>query len=226
MSRAVVAACCEGLQNTDEGGIGAFPFTIYAWVKPAGDNAGGTMAAHVDSGSNTKYYQMAQRGTDKGAVVARNDTFLVAEGTTDIRQAWHSLLTSYVTDTSKKIFVDGTDEATLTTNVTYATSVNSLSIGYLNRTVLADYFDGDIGYVALWDVTLSSNEITALSNGINPWAIRNQNLVTYAELHGDEDPEPNWANREAFGSPTNFGLKVTPTKSTTNPPVQLLSRYI
>lgn len=226
MARNFVPASSEGLKSSDEGGISAFPFTLHAWGDVT-NLADRPMVCHVDDTSNSLYILCGAHSDTFARLVSRGGGFAGVSGTTDITTTgFHSVVATFISNTSKKIFADGVEEGELTTSTTYSTSINVFSIGYLARLSPVDFNDGDIGFCAAWDLTLSDNEIAALGNGVNPWAIRNQNLVMYCQVNGNEDPEPNWANRGAFASPTNFVLTGTPTKSTTNPPVELLENYL
>ena len=82
------------------------------------------------------------------------------------------------------------------------------------------FYDGELAYVAVWNVLLSANEYSALANGVNPFVIRNSSLQLYCPLDGNNSPENNYA------SPTNTGTLTGTSKFAGNPPVQLLSRYL
>ena len=132
---------------------------MFGWAKAI--NNGAAIIVHVNDGSNNQYYYPAIRSTDKGAIVARNITFLSAAGTTVVTSGWFSFCTTFISDTSKKIFIKGLEEAELTTSVTYTTTINAHSIGYIARTSAAGFLSGEDGFRAVWNVQLKADEIAS-----------------------------------------------------------------
>jgi len=81
--------------------------------------------------------------------------------------------------------------------------------------------DMEAAHAVTWNVSLSENEVTALTRGVNPLPIRHSNKVNWIPLDGNNDPENEYSqNQRAIttnGSPVRF---------TGNPPVELIENYL
>ena len=67
---------------------------------------------------------------------------------------------------------------------------------------------------------MTDAEMALLARGVNPFIIRNSNLVCYAPIHGNESPE------NQFGSEVAQTGTLTGTTKVTHPPVELLEIYL
>lgn len=105
---------------------------------------------------------------------------------------WHHIVATY-DGSAMKIYVDGTEQGTRSQsgNIQSRPSTD-LTIGIGSS--LNGPFNGELGHVALWDVTLSAEEIESLSNGINPLQIRTSSLSEYWPING-ANPEPGIVNK-------------------------------
>ena len=100
--------------------------------------------------------------------------------------SWTSLGARQTSSTSRKVYLNGTHTATNTENKN-PTSLNKLLIGCgsdgnAGGPTLANYTDGKIAEVAVWNVDLSDDEMISLSKGLRASKIRPQSLVFYAPL--------------------------------------------
>lgn len=100
--------------------------------------------------------------------------------------SWASLGARQTSSTSRKVFLNGTNTATNTENKN-PTSLNKLLIGCGTDgngggPTFANYTDGKIAEVAVWNVDLSDDEMISLSKGMRASRIRPQSLIFYAPL--------------------------------------------
>ncbi len=117
-------------------------------------------------------------------------------------------------------FIDGASagvtETTTPTGTYDSDAAKEKIIG--NRAAADRGFDGWFAHWANWDTILSAAKHAALSRGVNPFIMDNENLLMYLPLHGNDDPEPDYTQ--------NITTVLTgTTKATTNPPVELLENY-
>ena len=118
---------------------------------------------------------------------------------------WHHAACVFTSTTSRAVFLDGAKDTNGTTVVAPTFGLlDKYTIGEWVRTPnLVRYFNGHIAEVAVWDVALTDEEITALSKGISPLLIRPDNLVSYVPLVRDEDEDIITGNTfTANGTPT------------------------
>ncbi len=55
------------------------------------------------------------------------------------------------------------------------------------------FLQGSMAELAIWDGTLTANEVKSLATGIQPNAVHAEQLLFYVPLYGSDSPEPNWA---------------------------------
>jgi len=111
----------------------------------------------------------------------------------------------------------GTDTDTFTNayNNTIATTIGAREAG-------TDRFcDGKLAYATIWDIDLVANDDVILSRGVNPFLIKNSNIIYFVVVEGNDSPEPNYAEPSATAT-----LTATPLKFAGNPPVELLENYL
>lgn len=131
------------------------------------------------------------------------------------QNAWNACLSTWVSATSTNVYVNGSSVGSNANALTWNTAGVTRTIG--NDAVVANQpATGRIGELALWNVVLSANEITALANGKSPLLIRPDALVDYLPMGSGYSTEPNLVNGGTAGT-------LTGTSLGNNPPVRLFS---
>lgn len=82
---------------------------------------------------------------------------------------------------SRIAYLNGVAATENTTNCTQG-AFNETLIGARRLTALAQFIDGDIAEVGVWNAALNADEITSLSKGFPCRLVRPSNLVFYAPL--------------------------------------------
>ncbi|MCK4282723.1 MAG: hypothetical protein KAX44_00275 [Candidatus Brocadiae bacterium] len=143
--------------------VSGFPFSINAWVMTSNTGEGGVVSLAY-TGSNGRYYLMGIR-EGKACLVANNAASSRLDSGTSIADGqWHMLTAVFVSDTNRRLYVDGVPAASSTEPVSYYGSANKMSIGRLERHSPSDYFNGSIDDVRIYDRQLTDEEVQALSN--------------------------------------------------------------
>jgi len=83
------------------------------------------------------------------------------------------------------------------------------------------FYEGELAYAVIWDTDLSANEDLILFRGVNPFVVRNSNIIYFVTVEGNDSPEPNYAENGATAT-----LTASPTKFNGNPPVELLENNL
>lgn len=179
--------------------VSSTPFTASLWFNPDNTTADGALFSIANSASNTQRMYADCRGSESGPPA---DPILVqhlddaatagnARSTAGYSSAtWQHFAGIWLSSTSRTVYLDGGNNATDTTSVS-TTTVNVSGLGVLERQTPSNFFPGDLAEFGLWNVALTTDEITALSKGISPQMIRPQSLVSYSPLIGRTSPERN-----------------------------------
>lgn len=168
----------------------AYPFTLSCWFNPDTQTSGTErtlIGLHDITRLNVDRNSLILSISTTGALRARASDFTSSNqsDTTDlVKEAeWNHGAGVFASATSRTAWLNGTAATTNTTSRT-PTSNNYLTIGHSiqNTNVRLRYFTGGMAHVAIWDETLSSGEIIALSKGVNPNLIRPNALRYYLSL--------------------------------------------
>jgi Concanavalin A-like lectin/glucanases superfamily len=108
---------------------------------------------------------------------------------------WYHVAVTFASGTWN-FYVDGVQVATNTSGMS-APSSPEYDIGHNTGQW---FWDGSIADNGLWNVILSSNEITALATGVRPGQIRRQSLVFWMPLDGLASPEPDLSGNANNGT--------------------------
>lgn len=170
--------------------------TMHCWVRSsvAPSNADGAMAMYFVGNSgespqdghhwnhgSASYHKSRSHHNGTGG------TYPQAQLTsTPATNTWHAWTSTLSGGTNLKVYFNGTLEDTdtgcapgATRDVSYVDILGaSLSDGTMPST--NDFTNGQVAEVALWNVALTQDEITALAKGFRPKIIRPGSLIMYA----------------------------------------------
>lgn len=127
-------------------------------------------------------------------------------------------VTARVSGTTMNAYIDGSKGANVTFSGTQTDNGANMKIGR-HATLTSFDFDGDIYYVMIVGVALSDTVISALSRGVNPFAIWGTIQRAFFPINGNLSPEQNWIAGGNTGT-------VTGTTKSSNPPMELLENYL
>lgn len=94
---------------------------------------------------------------------------------------WHHALATFVTTTSRLIYLDGGNSAEDTT-LHSSLVFDSITIGYEQDASPGDPWDGGLMWPAVWDRALDADEIAMAAAGVHPTMIAPDALVFFAPL--------------------------------------------
>jgi len=78
-------------------------------------------------------------------------------------------------------------------------------------------FDGNIAWVAIWDINIKDNEMLAILAGTPPELIQGDNLLGYITLDGSNVVNPHMRGHNGTG--WTFGVSATPAAGASGPPI-------
>ena len=126
-----------------------------------------------------------------GTVIASTTATIGATGT------WNHCAGVVATSASRTAYLNGSPGTTLATARTLA-SLTQMSLGAFKATGTSVFtpMNGAIAEVGVWDVALTTSEITSLAKGASPLLVRPANLVSYIPLSG-RGTERDWVSASA-----------------------------
>jgi len=205
------------------------------WINPDSDGAGSTgrffnaftsttsrnyALGHAESGGSMKMQTLQDCSTSFDA--ANSDATEIQLGVWNLVQQKDG----GVVGTDGDMYVDGVDVAQ--TSVGDGSGSRSDATGNFvvgDRATGGRSYDGDMGYCVFWSSELTDNQFLALFHGVNPIAIDPDNLILFLTNEGNSTPilnDGDW-NGQLNKPSAESG---PPSKSTTNPPVELLENYL
>ena len=204
--------------------VAAAPFSVSSWVKPVSFSGGNGVSVGYGESSGSDYWCLFYKGTSSGDGQFERSMGGGAQDTTGgalTVNVWNHLAVVVSTTSNALIYVNGTAGSADTS--TQATSnMTELDIGrILIGGTAFDYFDGEIGEVAIWDSALTSTDITNLygggTSGANPVTVEEASLIAYYRINpGNVSPEPYYST---YGT-VNMTVNGTTSETGDNPPVQ------
>lgn len=206
--------------TTNSAVITGTPFTYAAWVNLTSVTTSQQVMTIVNNAVETDKFQLYISNTGLGAFQARS----VAAGTPQAvtsgalsANTWHHVGATSVSASSRYAYLDGV-QGTQNTVHCIPQGLNFTAIGMDRDSTPGNPLNGLIAEVAIWNEALSSVEMSALSRGVSPMAVRRSALVAYWPLWGIDSPEPSVIS----GS---FSMSATGSPSRGNhAPVGLFSR--
>lgn len=147
----------------DSGLVTEYPVTLTAWVKTTMTGVGNIVTI-ANSADNDQWFSLRVE-SGKAYAEQRNVGHPEAISTTDINDGeWHHVAAVYTGNTNRIIYVDGVNEDTDGSSVSFPTSLNRWSIGRIGDSSPGQVLTGSVDDVRIYNRDLSDSEISALYN--------------------------------------------------------------
>lgn len=191
MSRNFVSASSQYLELASAV-VTAAPFTFAAWVRAAhGTGNNRAIFSLSNSASDVQFFQlMLTAGEFVDAVVS--DGVGAIDTTTAVQapnNQWCHVACVYASNISRSVYLNGGNKVS-TINDRTPLSVNRTAIGRLTKATPSRFFQGNIGFAALWNGVVSDADIARLAAGSDPRDVRPDLLLPLWELSSGANPEP------------------------------------
>lgn len=225
MGRAFIASSTQFLEVSAAPAVGV-TIGLFAWGKMDNLTNNNTIFCESDTATDNYFIELDMVGGVGGDPqrLGYKRVGLNAFPSTGVAYTvdlWHAIQGNKIGTASHDIYLDGGNRGTDTTSIAANPEMDNISIGALRRLTPASFTDGDVAHCAIWNVSLRETEdVLPLAHGVSPFVIRNDALVFYAPVDGNLSPEPDYISQN------NLTLGNSPTKATTNPPVEFLGNYM
>ena len=162
------------------------PMTLAVWsITNTTNTVGFGQRLFSVSASNGHRHQLA-RNNDQ---IQCNSVGASGAGTASangkiVANTWFHLCGTFISATSRKLFFNGVEEATNTTNCGSQNTFDRVLMGVAGSP-LGLYYQGTLAECGVWNVELTQPEIASLADGMTCDKVRPQSLVFYAPLVRD-----------------------------------------
>ena len=189
---------------------GAAPFSVEGY--PYNEKA-----FRVNFNSTGKIFVTVGAGGTPYNNTANSATNTPTQGINLFDGNWHHVLGT-VNGQSVKVYVDGVEEFTLTSTVTYAGGDQTYPyyIGMLGNGYPSYYFDGELDEVSVFESELSSSDVTAIYNSGVPTSLTSYSPSGWWRM-GDDDGGTGTTITDQGSGGNNGTLTNGPTFSTDVP---------
>lgn len=155
-------------------------FTINCWVYPV-TVAGANQAVTLHNTTNNNRFSLGVNSTTSKAIFQCFDTTLATASTTTnyTANAWNMLTGVASATNSRTVYLNAGGSATNTTSKTLTTPNRWLLGASYVAGAVSPIWEGYVAEFALWNVALSTDEITSLNRGVKASQIRPASLKVY-----------------------------------------------
>lgn len=165
----------------------AGPLTFSAWINSDTTGAAGRILSISSTTGNDRWSLLLGATDVISFQVGASGSFGTVSTTNTITAGtWHHVAGSYNTTVNQpqQVWIDGTKTGpTNSSRTPVAGNLNRTLLGstYISS-ALTQYFNGRIAEAAIWSVVLSDADVTSLSKGFKPSAVRPDKLALYMPL--------------------------------------------
>lgn len=155
----------------------------------------------IRNNSSFEGWDLRKETAGKAAAVSFNGSNKTALGTTTlVSGTWYHLGCVFASTTSRKIYVNGTLEATETTAAAFGATPDRFAIGSFIGGGLP--LKGRAAQIGVYNIGLSDANMVSLAGGSLPSAVAAANLQNYYKLVADGTDEQGNLSMTLNGSPT------------------------
>lgn len=182
------------------------PLTMSAWLKLDALSAASAIAFQLSGGTWVTYWFVWDTSIDKWYFGGRNGgTDFRAQQTSTAGTDWMHMVGVAASSTSRKLFINGVEEAENTSSVPISCTV--LSVGFRTDGAVPSsggaYFAGQVADAAVWTSALTAAQVASLAAGASPLVVAPADLRLYAPLRNGSGVDLKAATAlSSYGTPT------------------------
>lgn len=164
----------------------AAPITMACWFNSDSDTATQSLVSITNAGGQERFLLQAAGAITgdpiRALAVASNSGATASSDTGYTANTWHHAAAVFASATSRTAYIDGVG-GTAETSSRSPTGLTTTRIGVtVQGGSRAQYLNGRLAEVAIWNVALDTTEIAALAKGFRPSLIRPGSLRLYVPL--------------------------------------------
>jgi hypothetical protein len=167
------------------------PFTMACWFRPEDNVNSMILMSLADQDTDVNIFNLLASGNISGdpvRVQTRDSTGSVFAQTTSgySLYGWYHACGVFASISNRRVFVNGGSKG-VNNNTKQPTGIDRFAIGRVTDASPGGYFHGQIAEAAIWDTSLTDDEVAVLGAGYSPLFVRPQNLYWYWPLIRDND---------------------------------------
>ena len=195
-----------------------YPMTVAGWFNHENDSLTSCLFTAGNPVDNNCYYAVFLVGGGSSGNLVRfemkSDSGVSRKADTTlgyVENTWHHWAAVGINDALRYCYIDGIARGQDTNTMTFPTGLTRIRMGRTAGLTSGNSMQGKVAHVAFWDVALSDNEITRLAQGISPINVRQESLIAYWPITG-QNPEQEFINRNELSlNAGNDIADVSPT---------------
>jgi len=140
--------------------ITSYPFTFECWVKT--DTTGSAQGlVHINRTTSASIYYGITLTSSRFAIQARNTTIYTNTGTTNYAaNTWYHVAGVFVSETERKLYVNGILEVTATDSVSFSNNAdNKVLFGLFRILTPSSYLNGRLSDIRIWNTARTEQQI-------------------------------------------------------------------
>ena len=168
--------------------VGAYPCSIFCWIKPASASVNQMVLGSGDFGGTREIAIYAEgAGTGKVKVFSNAGGSTSGESTTGVQTSWQPALAVFASATNRKIYyAAGAVVTDSNSSDPFDVAHDRFCIG--ERPISATLrYTGDVAEVAMWSSALSQTDFNSLAGGALPETVQSGTLVEAWKLESATD---------------------------------------
>lgn len=173
------------------------PFTVSAWYSKRTLGVNNAIWGLGTETGTTTHHHTLYSDTSNRLNCRTSDTSGYASVATEpiLAGEWIHYAGVWASSASRTAFMKSKKATPNTDNATPGLTMSYTFIGHINGGSTT-YANGSLAWLAVWNVALSDNEVFQLAQGIPPWLVRPQSIVSCPDMHTLYDPFLNaaWTN--------------------------------
>ena len=164
------------------GSFFSYPLTINCWFYPTLDGYGSGSLVELVENTASNHHLLALNTTTNRVIYGTGTPFFATSSASYTTNTWNMATAVGNSATSRTVYLNAANSGTQTTSRT-PTTPDRVCIGF-SRTSGTDVpnYEGYLAEVAIWNVVLTTNELTSLYRGARANQIRPQALKFYMPL--------------------------------------------
>lgn len=164
------------------GSFFSYPLTINCWFYPTLASYGGMNLVELVENTATNFHQLRINTNTNTVQYGTGTPFFATSSASYTTNTWNMATAVGTSATSRTVYLNAANSGTNTGSRTITTP-DRVCIGFTrNAGNDSPNYEGYLAEVAIWNVTLTTDELTSLYKGTKADQIRPQNLKFYMPL--------------------------------------------
>lgn len=169
--------------------LSAAPMTFACWFNPASTTVNSCLINIASQSTNTTYFMLyadSSATLTARTVAASSGSSSVTTGTLTVG-TWAHCAAVFASSTSRTAYLNGTAATPSTISLTpsFNSPITAIGANFSGNTTAVSLMNGTAAWPAIWNIALSSSDITALAGGLHPLRVHPEALVSCPMLQGN-----------------------------------------